>query len=366
MIVSLAQAIRKRAQKGSIKGIHPCPTCKIPYENKTGKKRYCSAICWPRTERPCTHCTVVFLGAGKRDKFCSSTCQKSAARCKTVATRREAGGVECLVCGEHHLQLAFHLSSLHGLSTTQYLEKFPGALTISSSSSDKYREKWAGDKNPAVGSAGRQSPFSKKFSKYESLTEVEKAVAIQLAIEKYIKSTPRENRPMNVEYWVKRGMTFEEAKLQVSKRQTTFSLEKCIAKLGSEGLARWQVRQEKWHKNYKKSNYSQVSQRLFFSLLPTPVACFFAEHGGECVFKTMYGSVYKLDFWVPDTKHIIEFDGDYWNGIRNHVANKARDEKRDIEIKQTDPLIKILHIKEHDFNVDRAETIKKCKQFLIS
>lgn len=38
-------------------------------------------------------------------------------------------------------------------------------------------------------------------------------------------------------------------------------------KYGEEkGLERWKERQEKWHLNYKKSNFSKISQELFKSI----------------------------------------------------------------------------------------------------
>jgi hypothetical protein len=62
-------------------------------------------------------------------------------------------------------------------------------------------------------------------------------------------------------------MNEEEAKKALSERQTTFTLAKCILKYGEEtGKQRWSDRQAKWMKNFPKSNFSKISQTLFWSI----------------------------------------------------------------------------------------------------
>lgn len=178
------------------------------------------------------------------------------------------------------------------------------------------------------------------------------------------------NSKRSTEYYLSRGASAEQAQIEVAKNQATFTLAKCIIKLGkAAGLKRWQDRQTLWHKNYKKSNYSQVSQRLFRELVQTAPTCIFAEslNNGknvEHVFRTTYGSVYKLDFWVPETKHLIEFDGDYWHSLV--MANPEREAKRTAQILETDPAIKIMHVQELDFNKNPAVVIQRCIEFLNS
>lgn len=49
------------------------------------------------------------------------------------------------------------------------------------------------------------------------------------------------------EYWLEKGFTEKEAIEQISKVQSTFSLEKCIEKHGVDvGYKKWKSRQEKW------------------------------------------------------------------------------------------------------------------------
>ena len=67
-------------------------------------------------------------------------------------------------------------------------------------------------------------------------------------------------------YWLKKGYTEEESKKKISNRQITFSLQLCIEKYGEVlGKEKWMDRQIKWIQNYKKNNFSKVSQDLFWS-----------------------------------------------------------------------------------------------------
>jgi hypothetical protein len=66
-------------------------------------------------------------------------------------------------------------------------------------------------------------------------------------------------------YWLKKGLSEQEAKSKLKERQITFSLDICINKHGEEkGKLIWQKRQQKWCKNNKKSNFSKISQKLFW------------------------------------------------------------------------------------------------------
>lgn len=44
------------------------------------------------------------------------------------------------------------------------------------------------------------------------------------------RSTARYNSNTNIEYWLKQGLTIEEARTRLRERQSTFTLEKCIEK----------------------------------------------------------------------------------------------------------------------------------------
>lgn len=280
--------------------------------------------------------------------------------------------IKCEMCHTSHKQLASHLHNKHKISVPQYLEQFPNAKTVCETTSQKYRERLAGENNPWFNHGGTLSSFSRKNKKYANMSEEDKDVVIKRAIDDYIKTTLAENRPMNVQYWINRGLSEEEAAAVVSKRQSTFSLAKCIEKHGEEeGKAKWAARQEKWLKNYKKTNYSKVSQLLFKALLEKEPAfledAIFAnrfndDENAECTIKTPSGS-FKPDFYVASLSKVIEFDGDYWHG-QNGTTNIARDAARDAALQQVD--LKIYHVKERDYRKNKEETVNKCLAFLKS
>jgi len=56
-------------------------------------------------------------------------------------------------------------------------------------------------------------------------------------------------------YWLNKGYDFEDAKIKLKERQTTFTLEKCISKYGEEiGKIKYQERQDKWQKTLNENN----------------------------------------------------------------------------------------------------------------
>ena len=62
-----------------------------------------------------------------------------------------------------------------------------------------------------------------------------------------------------IEYWLDKGYSEEDAKKEISKIQSTFSLEKCIAEHGEEkGRELWQERQNKWQSNLNSKPQSEI------------------------------------------------------------------------------------------------------------
>lgn len=63
--------------------------------------------------------------------------------------------------------------------------------------------------------------------------------------------------PSHIEYWTNKGYSSKEAKSLVSESQTTFSLAKCIESLGLErGTERFHERQSKWQSNMDYTTFS--------------------------------------------------------------------------------------------------------------
>jgi hypothetical protein len=181
--------------------------------------------------------------------------------------------------------------------------------------------------------------------------------------------------PSNIEYWVEKGFNYQQAKLKVTERQTTFSLDICLQKYGEEdGLKRFNERQIKWLTNYKRTNFSKISQTLFWGILETEPTIkndniFFATYNKGNVGDSGKNNEYRLsllngvilpDFIDLDKGKIIEFDGTYYH--RSTPENSLREEKRDKMILESG--YQVLHISEYDYKKNKQEIINKCINFL--
>ena len=83
-------------------------------------------------------------------------------------------------------------------------------------------------KNPYYRHGSELSPFSTKHKRYQHLSEEDKLVAVSDFVTNIIKEIPAENSQLHIEYYLKQGMNKEEARDALRKRQSTFSLEKCM------------------------------------------------------------------------------------------------------------------------------------------
>lgn len=177
-----------------------------------------------------------------------------------------------------------------------------------------------------------------------------------------------------IDYWLNKGLTIDEANIALSKRQTTFSKEICIQKYGKDdGIKRFNERQKKWTENNKTSNFSKVSQKLFWSLLDSnnidTNEIYFATYkngvkddsGKNYEYRLDVGDTYILpDFFDKKNKKIIEFDGVYYH--RTTPENNKRETERDMLISNAG--YKVLHINENDYKKNKKEVINKCLEFL--
>lgn len=177
-----------------------------------------------------------------------------------------------------------------------------------------------------------------------------------------------------IAYWIKKGYSEEESKLKISNRQKTFSLEKCIEKYGEEnGKKRWMNRQLQWFNNNKKSNFSKISQELFWKIYKcidlTECDVYFATlkdnikdiSGKNNEYKLeLIDSIISPDFFIKNKNKIIEFDGTYYH--RNTPENKKREGIRDKNI--LDCGYELLHIKEYDYKQNKEKVIQECIDFI--
>lgn len=323
-----------------------------------------------------------------RAKYCCIECRSKYYSKKNAKESDPNGELECRECGfRSNGSLQVHLKMKHGLTPTQYMQKHSlGADSVYSTGlRDMLSERVVGDKNPAYQHGGKLSPFSKKFIKYESLSEDEVELSIKDVALRAATTTKRnDNLPLRVEYYTKRGYSEEDAKKALSERQATFSLEKCIEKYGTEdGHRIWSERQELWINNSKhmRSGVSMVQMQLFSSLIHVPDAMFgkpSESNLGEKVIVTSAGT-FSLDYYIPSKNIAIEFYGDFWHGNPNKYApgdiikfpgNDVvvddiwfKDDTR-INALYDEHGIRTLIVWESDFKTNRDEVIKLCNEYI--
>jgi hypothetical protein len=196
-------------------------------------------------------------------------------------------------------------------------------------------------------------------------------------------------RTTNINYWLNKGYSIDDAKKKLKERQATSSKKKFIEKYGEkEGLQKYNeykcnfvikfkrflnsASPEKLKKMYGFVNgYSDISQELFKEIHKRInnkfVDIYYAINGQEknneyCLIVNK-NKVRKLDFYIPSVNKWIEFDGNYWHdGAR---GNQQRDNEREKEIKESINGIKLMRVKETDYNKDKDKVIKECVEFIL-
>lgn len=306
--------------------------------------------------------------------------------------------ITCRICGEKKTRIyGHHLKTIHNITSDEYKKMFPGSplmcevdlkrTTINGGKhmkDEKYKKMFSemisGEKNPNHNNKTTEeerksrSPFSKLFVKYDGIEDIDDHIS------KFTKKALKNRLTTNQkEYYINKGFTEEEALKMVSDRQKTFSLEKCIQKWGEEkGPERWRKRQEKWLNSFGGINYSDISQELFISLYEKlkkyrfDRKVYFArlDKNGE-IHESNKNYEYRLnlknsyilpDFFIPDLKFILEFDGTYYH--RNTTENKLRTEKRDMDIVESG--YEVIHISEREYINNKEFTILKLLDIIIS
>jgi len=273
--------------------------------------------------------------------------------------------VTCLICSTEMKELHSHLFRKHNMTVTKYKEVYPNASTRCQQLLEAQSKRVSGSGNPAYQHGGKLSPFSTKFI-HGDISERTRIKAEQSRKENQSHTT-------TLAYWMKvTNQDEEQAIRMLTDRQTTFSLKKCLEKYGeANGLLRWQERQQKWSKKFKKQNYSNVSQKLFHSIM---------EHyaSDQVYFATLERSdmldyqnkEYRLlldsgktvlpDFINIATRKIIEFDGTYWHG--QHMANPQRELEREQQIIQSG--YQLLRVVEERYKKDPQQVLQECLNFL--
>jgi hypothetical protein len=201
----------------------------------------------------------------------------------------------------------------------------------------------------------------------------------------------RSNNPRCMPFWLSRGFDEIEAKSFIRELNKTFTLEKCITKLGCErGHERWLRRQNKWQASLKRKSpeeiadinrrkvqsvraYSKVSQVLFVELAE---ACKLdLLYGDQEYFVSTSDYFYKMDCFHLATKRCIEFYGTLWHADPrifgpDQVTFTGVHAK---EIWQRDALrinrlqehgIEVMIVWEMDWMKDPRQTLERCISFL--
>lgn len=248
----------------------------------------------------------------------------------------------------------------------------------------------SGEKNPAYHTKTsqyerrRRSPRCIEFYQYKfpnaSLEECEEKRLQYFSNLREILSN--KVKDTNIEFYLNKGMSLEDAKIALHKRQSTFSLKKCIEKYGNDkGIEKFNERQIKWQRSLRKSFEINSDGRCLQSNIANKLI--------ESIVSYLKIKKYKIEKYVYDKdsnhgysydfcykKKIIEFQGDYWhcnpkiyNGDFYHKVKQltAKDiwdkdkEKSEIANKFG---YEVIHIWESDYREDPNRELKKCIEFL--
>jgi very-short-patch-repair endonuclease len=251
--------------------------------------------------------------------------------------------------------------TMHDMTTKEYCKMF----NLTCAKPQKYRDAFSGSKNPGYQHGGTMSPFSKNNPNYDP-----EWYANFTAYMKEWRKNNKDTSKFHIEYWLKVADGDEVlAKALYSKFQTR-DLAYFVDKYGEEeGLIRWTGKIEKWTKNFKKVNFSKISQELFNAVaqqLPSEIheTLYYATYDRPEMANNL-NKEYRLkvgptfirpDFICLESKRIIEFDGTYWHS--RDVVSAEKEELRDKRIH--DSGYAVLHIAESDFIKNRQEMIDLC------
>lgn len=294
--------------------------------------------------------------------------------------------VQCQICGSYCDSIGKHLaSSKHKkdrISLDEYKSRYDTHEVIGKLYKTYLSDRSKGENNinhkskTTLLERQQKSPFSIEFwkRKYPLYSDDKLKDIMKIFVDSALSKREFDTR---IDYYIKRGFNEDEALQLIKKRQTTFSLDICIDKYGKDdGLKIWLKRQEKWAKNYKKQNFSKISQTLFkeiykkikndykeiyFAILDKNKN--YDESGKNYEYYLKLNDILiKPDFFIKDIKKIIELDGTYYH--RKNSENIKREKYRDLQIIKSG--YKVHHVLELDFKSNKEKTIKKCIDFILS
>lgn len=203
--------------------------------------------------------------------------------------------------------------------------------------------------------------------------------------------------PTKIEYYTKKGISEEDAKLKISEIQNRFSLDICIEKYGEiDGKDIWNKRQEKWlntmdsksdeekieinrKKMFNNSGYSKISQKMFWEVhkFYENNNIKFEELNGEVIrYDKENNRHYRYDYVDFTKQKIIEYNGDFWhcnpeqyesNHIHKimNVSASYLWEKERLKIEWFEKRgYEVLVIWDSEYRKYPKQTLEKCIEFL--
>lgn len=187
-----------------------------------------------------------------------------------------------------------------------------------------------------------------------------------------------------IQYYLNKGFSEDESIELLKERQTTFTLDKCIAKYGKDdGIKIYNDRQEKWKKKvFNKdtcickgvSNSSKLFIKDLLNNLDIELINIAKHDKNEKFISDKNGKHYKYDFTIG--KKIIEYNGDFWHCNPNYfqedflhpvIKLTAKEiwmnDKNKLDIAELHGY-EVLVIWESDYIKTQDEILNKCIKFL--
>ena len=229
----------------------------------------------------------------------------------------------------------------------------------------------------------QRSPNSIEFYKkhYPNLTLEEQN---KLLLEHRLKNRQRVKdaiKTTNIEYYLNKGMSMEDAKKALHDRQNTCTYNRFIKVYGKEeGEKRFKERTKKWLKSFYESydgkpgiTQSNIATELFEHL-----AKYINKDIKDCTEYKLYNKdlhkTYSYDFYYNNL--LIEFNGDYWhmnpniynkNDLNKTVNRKASEiwniDKIKCNFAQSNGY-KIITIWESDYRYNKEQVIEDCIKYI--
>ena len=222
------------------------------------------------SEKNCLYCNELFTDntKSKNKKYC---CNDHWLMDKNSTNgQKDIDYIECPVCAQKVKEITILHVKKHGYES---LSDFKQNYNIEHTKCQKVRNRMIGKNNPGYKHEGKLSPWSKNNPKNNS----------EILKNNFNKAeSSRTNKRKNeIGYWTSRGVSEEQAKIEISKHQSYVNS----------------------HVKYSKA--SKISTK------------FFSEFENSLIFEYRILNQHK-SFYVDsidlEKKKIIEFYGDYWHG----------------------------------------------------